>query len=257
MRSDTYACTVALIGTLVVALIMGIAHFALGMSVGGGCLLVLGVWFLLAIVSQLLLYRTGDSFYTQGTNRLNRQDYEGAVASFTKYLRRRPQSFEGYYYRGLARYYAGNLHSAIVDLDESVRLRPQDEGKTSRWVSSSTQRPGTCACYFMRGLAHLALGHVDEASQDFEMAHELASPHDDKALLGLVAARHAQGQVEEAASLWQALLARDRRFSDLDWVERFARRDHPRADPLLEEVRKLAARLPAVSEDQDKLDQIN
>jgi len=242
MRSNTYACTLALIGTLIVVLTIGISHFVLGIPVWQGCTLVLGLMFLLTAVSQIFLFLAGETYRVQGDNRLSRDDYEGAIASYTRLVRRKPQSSDGYYYRGLAYYYAGDLNSASADLDQALHLSSHNLEKASQWVSPSRGLPGACAFHFACGLVRLASGDVDIAAQDFEAAHNLASPYDDKALLGLVAVRHAQGRVEEAISLWQELVARNKRYGDLELMQRVFRRDHPRADLLVEEVRGLVAR---------------
>jgi tetratricopeptide (TPR) repeat protein len=183
---------------------------------------------------MLTYYLSGRNHYDQGTDRLKKDNYEGTITSLTKYIRRKPGSCEAHYYRGLARYYERDLKGALADLDDAVRLIDDDT---------------RIAPYFLRGVIHLALGHGDKAAQDLERAHDLASPDEDKALLGLVAARHAQGRVEEVASLWQELLVRDERFSDLDWAPEYARSKHPRADLLIEEVRRLVTTAP--KEDND------
>ena len=96
---------------------------------------------------------------------------------------------------------------------------------------------------FLSGEDLKAQGDNRLGREDYEgTACDLASPHDDKALLGLVAVRHAQGWAEEAISLWQELVARNQRHGDLELVQRVFRRDHPRADLLVEEVRGLVAR---------------
>jgi hypothetical protein len=79
--------------------------------------------------------------------------------------------------------------------------------------------------------------------------YDLASPDDDKALLGVVAVRHAQGRMEEATVLWHGFHARNKKYIDLELVQRAFRTDHPRVDLLVVGVHKLVAKLPPLPVD--------
>lgn len=68
---------------------------------------------------------TAADFYLQGGDKLNRRDYQGAIADFTQAIELNPDYAEAYYSRSLGHYRQRNAPKALEDLTQAIELNPQ------------------------------------------------------------------------------------------------------------------------------------
>jgi tetratricopeptide (TPR) repeat protein len=113
------------------------------------------------------------------------------------------------------------LASASADFKEAFRLDPQFP-------------------YSYTGMGYMAFIREDFRTtlENFIKADELL-PEKGSTLAAMALAYHALGQVEEAVKIWQGLIEKDVQYRDAGW----ARQEHTWPDALVEEARKLLARL--------------
>jgi tetratricopeptide (TPR) repeat protein len=69
-------------------------------------------------------------FYNRGNAKLNKQDYQGALADYTETITRNPKYADAYYLRGLARVELHDYQAALADYRKAADLY-QQQGKTS------------------------------------------------------------------------------------------------------------------------------
>ena len=118
-------------------------------------------------------------------------EYEMAVADFTKAIELDPDFAKAHEYRGYAHYYKSEPGKAVADFTVSIRLKPDDGTYVMRGFAYSFQRefnkaiadyntairlnPTSGVAYYNRALANDALGNVDPAKieADFSRAREL------------------------------------------------------------------------------------
>ncbi|WP_299402429.1 tetratricopeptide repeat-containing serine protease family protein [Acaryochloris sp. IP29b_bin.148] len=67
---------------------------------------------------------TAADFYLKGGEKLNRKDYQGAIADFTQAIDRNPDYAEAYYSRSLGHYRQRNSTQAIEDLTQAIDRNP-------------------------------------------------------------------------------------------------------------------------------------
>jgi Tfp pilus assembly protein PilF len=68
---------------------------------------------------------TAADFYLQGGDKLNRKDYQGAIADFTQAIKLNPNYAEAYYSRSLGYYRQRDSVKAIGDLTQAIQLNPK------------------------------------------------------------------------------------------------------------------------------------
>lgn len=95
-------------------------------------------------------------YYQLGQRDLANEDYAAATENFTRYIELAPGHAVGYYKRGLAKYEAGQLEDAYVDLKAAVERQPRD------WNSR---------LLFLGTLERL--GRTDELNAELELAERL------------------------------------------------------------------------------------
>lgn len=147
--------------------------------------------------------------------------YASAAEAFTCALQISPELLETRILRAAAWNHAGNYAAALAEYNDVVEANPEN-----------------AIVYNDRGENLFAAGHYAEALDDFQTCIDLEAgiPHP---LAGKAAALHAMGDTQQAVEIWRALFERDARFADPGWAgERLNW-----SEPLVEEARRLAARL--------------
>jgi Tfp pilus assembly protein PilF len=137
---------------------------------------------------------SADDFSQRAINRFEKNDFEGAIADFTRAieLKARQQEF-CFYFRGLALYRRGRLDEAIADLSKAITLKqhPRFYGDRGNMLAQKGDFDGAIAdlnkaieiepkfakAYGDRGIVHLMRGDDTAAESDFTKCFEL-----DKAL---------------------------------------------------------------------------
>jgi len=163
---------------------------------------------------------TAEQWFERGLAR-DKSDLDGKIADYTEAIRLDAKHALAYNNRGWARHNQGNLAGAISDFDEAIRLDPK-----------------YTAVYINRGEAKFAFGQMQPALSDFERAYDL-DPVSKWSIAGLAITLHALGRIEEAHRHWRALIEKDTRYRDADWV---GKEFHWRLE-LVEEARKLIGKL--------------
>lgn len=109
-------------------------------------------------------------------------DFDKDIADLTEAIRRAPENFRGYYYRGFTYAKKGNddketFEKAIADYTEAIRLDPDD-----------------AELYYGRGFVYWETGDYDKAIADFTEAIRL-NPNDARAYDGRGRAYEAKGDL--------------------------------------------------------------
>ncbi|HZS33021.1 MAG TPA: tetratricopeptide repeat protein [Methylomirabilota bacterium] len=94
-----------------------------------------------------------DALFRQGLERLEAQDWLGAVTAFGRVVDAAPAFAEGWNKRATARYLATHYASSIADCEQVVRLNPHHFGALAG-----------------QGLCHAALGQLRAAARCFRRA---------------------------------------------------------------------------------------
>jgi len=94
-----------------------------------------------------------DALFAEGLHAMEKQDWLGAVAAFTRVVETAPAFAEGWNKRATARFLATHYATSIADCEEVVRLNPHHFGALSG-----------------QGLCHAALGQLRQAARCFRRA---------------------------------------------------------------------------------------
>ncbi|MFB2919282.1 tetratricopeptide repeat protein [Aerosakkonema funiforme] len=74
----------------------------------------------------LINQKMAEHFYNRGLERLEKRDYQGAIADFNEVIRRQSSNYRAYTNRCVARFKMGEIQTAIADCDRAVKLNPKD-----------------------------------------------------------------------------------------------------------------------------------
>lgn len=94
-----------------------------------------------------------EGLHDVATEKVQRGDYQSAIADYDQVLRISPQDADAYYGRGVARLELGDYQSAIADYNQVLRMTPQDAD-----------------AYYNRGVARYRLGRSQAAIEDWSQA---------------------------------------------------------------------------------------
>jgi Flp pilus assembly protein TadD len=131
--------------------------------------------------------------YTQrGIARFEKNDFDGAIADFTKVIEMNGKDQEFcYYFRGMAHYRKGNPNQAIIDLSKAIAIKADPrffddrgnllakQGELDRAIADLNKAieiaPQYAKAYGDRGLIRLMRGEATDAELDFKKCFELNS----------------------------------------------------------------------------------
>jgi tetratricopeptide repeat protein len=187
---------------------------------------------------------SADDFSQRGISRFEKNDFEGAIADFTKVIELKGQNLEFcFYFRGIALYRLGKLDEALADLSQAITLKQHPRfyddrgnllaqkgdlnGAISDLNRALEMQPTYAKAYGDRAIVHLLRSETTDAEQDLQKCFEL-----DKAL---------ESQFASAvAHLRQRLALRVEHVkpSDIDitkfsWTEEAARASMPTPKPTM------------------------
>jgi tetratricopeptide (TPR) repeat protein len=131
-----------------------------------------------------------DDFFLQAEEKLNRQDFKGAIADYDQAIRLNPKLAVAYNGRGNARYELRDMQGAIADLEQAIRfdpkLAPAYNGRgTVRYALGDKQGaiadldqairfdPKLARAYNNRGSIRNKLGDIQGAITDLDQAIQL------------------------------------------------------------------------------------
>jgi Tfp pilus assembly protein PilF len=133
---------------------------------------------------------SADGFAQRGINRFEKNDFEGAIADFTKAIELNAQQLEFcFYFRGIALYRRGRLDEAITDLSKAINLKQHPrfyddrgnllaqkgdfEGAMADLNKAIEIEPKYAKAYGDRGVVHLMRGEDTASELDFKRCFEL------------------------------------------------------------------------------------
>ncbi|MGB3650923.1 MAG: tetratricopeptide repeat protein [Rivularia sp. (in: cyanobacteria)] len=91
--------------------------------------------------------------YRRGLDKIQKGDYEAAIADFSQYLQLKSNGIKAYYQRGLAFHKLGDYQGAIADLNQYLHFNPSD-----------------AQARYSRGLIRSELGDYNGATADYTKA---------------------------------------------------------------------------------------
>jgi tetratricopeptide (TPR) repeat protein len=164
---------------------------------------------------------TAEQYFNSGLAYRRKGDLVRAIQSYTKAIENKPSYVHAYNNRAVARRRQGDFRGAIADYNKAIQMDPE-----------------YARAYSNRGESLFALGLYDQALSDF-LTSERLRPSYHYSTAGLAISYHALENYTEAKKLWKALVDSDTHYRDANWVgEKLGW-----ADPLIEEARKLIAKL--------------
>ncbi|MEL7243842.1 MAG: tetratricopeptide repeat protein [Cyanobacteria bacterium J06573_2] len=105
-----------------------------------------------------------DAFRSQGSMRMLKKDYPGAIAAFSEAIKLNPKDTDAYNERGMTRVSSGDLKGALADYNKSISLQPSD-----------------AYAYMGRSFTHLKLqdkiSAIADVNQAINIAPNYALPH--------------------------------------------------------------------------------
>ena len=122
------------------------------------------------------------AFISQGNEKRNRGDYDGAIADFDRAIEIDPDNAGAYHGRGEAKRGKGDYDGAITDCDRAIELDPDD--------------PGGCN---IRGMSKWQKGDYEGAITDFDRAIEVDPGH--------TGAYYIRGMIKEEKSDYEGAIA--------------------------------------------------
>ena len=104
-------------------------------------------------VQSLRHSTSAGTYYIRGNEKVKLGDYNGAIADYTRAIRRKSDYARAYLNRGAAKADLGQHKAAITDYDTSIRLKPD-----------------YASAYLNRGIAKAKLGQHEAAIADYDAA---------------------------------------------------------------------------------------
>jgi len=112
--------------------------------------------------SLYLSSKKREACLAEGLERLSREDFDGAIACFDRYIRVRPRDELPYCYRGYAHLQKKCYDRAVSDLTRAISL----------WDF----RTFMTSLFYDRGCAFEGMGDLENAQADYEKYLEIADP---------------------------------------------------------------------------------
>ncbi|MFU8844858.1 MAG: tetratricopeptide repeat protein [Bacteroidales bacterium] len=150
-------------------------------------------------ISEAQRYKFGD--YMQfGRDELSKGRYHEAIGHMNNAIRHRPASFEGWYFRGIAKYFLDDLYGAEQDLTESMKFDPFNSeiyhlraivrsrqynfgGALTDYTKAIELNPKNSLFYVNRSRVHLFIQDYDSCLADCDRALKLRYNESDVYLL--------------------------------------------------------------------------
>ncbi len=119
--------------------------------------------FVAPAVQPTVTKRSADDFYLQAQQKMDAEDYEGAIASLDQAIRLKPNYVAAYLNRGYAHFTLNNSEAALADSNQVIQLSPEQSG-----------------AYLLRGLVYSLSGDtIGKAPTEFKQAKALAQAQGD------------------------------------------------------------------------------
>ena len=150
-----------------------------------------------AQVPQSRIQQTNfQGYYSQGVQKLNQGNFNGAIEDFNSVVQLNPRYYEGYCLRGLAEFHLGNLKAALSDFNSTLQLNPNHAD-----------------AYRGRGTAYAQLGDFQKAIADFNQTIKI-EPTSPDGYYNLGLANYKQGNHKQAVVNFNSALNRNPNLAD-------------------------------------------
>ena len=131
--------------------------------------------------------------FHEGLSKYYREEYDEAIAHYSKAINFNPQMVNAYGNRGIAHRGKGEIENAIHDFDRALAIDPNHAG-----------------VFVNRGNAYLDKNELDRAIEDYEEALRLSTSNTQGTLNNLGNAYHKKGEFQQATQYYTRALALDR-----------------------------------------------
>jgi tetratricopeptide (TPR) repeat protein len=138
----------------------------------------------------ILAQMDANVLFNRGVQKIQQEDYQGAIADFSALIEREPENANAYLGRAIAYRNQGNYQEAIENYDESLRLNPanpnaylgrgickrrmgDDRAAIEDYTTALRYNENSGQAYYNRGLSKVELGDREGALADFRKAAEL------------------------------------------------------------------------------------
>ncbi|MEO0377210.1 MAG: trypsin-like peptidase domain-containing protein [Cyanobacteria bacterium P01_A01_bin.17] len=107
--------------------------------------------------------RSADDYYLQASEKMDKKDYEGAIANLDQAIRLKPNYAAAHLNRGYAHFFLNQTEAALADSNKVIQLAPNQS-----------------TAYLLRGLIYSLSGeNIGKAPADFKRAQTLAKAQGD------------------------------------------------------------------------------
>ncbi len=171
---------------------------------------------MIALALALLLpLQDADSLFKAAEAKYAREDWDGAIADYTKVLELEPRNVAAWNNRGNARDKKGDLEGALLDYSKAIEIDPNDvialRNRANQYIDHRQDyaagladvekalrlKPDYAEAYVTRGIARLHKNELDAAAADFEKGIAL-KPSDSHAWNGRGNVKLRRRQIDEA-----------------------------------------------------------
>ena len=111
---------------------------------------------IIVFVTSLSYCQTAEEYFERGNSKYDLQDYQGAIADYSKAIELNPNYSGAYNNRGVSKLNLQDYRGAIADFSKAIQLDPNFSD-----------------AYYNRGLSKLALKQKNSACLDWSKAGEL------------------------------------------------------------------------------------
>ncbi|NET33719.1 MAG: J domain-containing protein [Cyanothece sp. SIO1E1] len=140
--------------------------------------------------------RNPQDFYVRGVYRASEQDYQGALADYTRAIQLNSRFVEAYLKRGQIHYILGDDRGVLEDCRQALEIDPQiahayyyqglaryrldyTQSAIDAYTQAIAREADYAQAYYHRGLAHQDLQAPDQAIKDYQKAVALFREHGD------------------------------------------------------------------------------
>jgi tetratricopeptide (TPR) repeat protein len=130
--------------------------------------------------------KTATDWFESANRKHDVEDYQGAIAAFTKAIKLKPDYADAYRGRASTKYLLSDYEGSIADYTEVIKLKPDadayyirglakydmkdNKGAISDFSEAIKLKKDYADAYYGRGLAFLQLGQKSNAQKDFSNA---------------------------------------------------------------------------------------
>ncbi len=158
---------------------------------------------------QVMPVQIGGGLFERGLNKQDREDYVGAIADYTEFLKTNPNHLEAYSNRGFARAMENDLQGSIADFNRAIEISPLNAD-----------------AYNARGNVNAMAGNLTASVRDFNKAIRLdrnfADAYYNRAISrhGLGDRRGAKSDLSRAAQLFRQQLDLSGYQQAREWIDK-------------------------------------